>query len=143
MSQRFRNLHLNRRAIAYGCLADIGASIAATILVGMIAAATSPDAASLQSTSQSGGIVAIRFILLLGATALGGYVAARISPRAELTNALGVGVVMTAMSVFGSVFVSNSQLSLLGALGLLLTLPSAMIGGLLRLSQLEQSAATS
>ena len=141
MSSRFRTLHLNRRAIVYGCLTDIGATIAATVLVGLIAGTASSDPASLRETIQSPGFVALQFILGLAATILGGYVAARRSPRAELTNALAVGVVMTTIAILGPVIV-GARPDLLGLLGIVLTIPAGLTGGLVRLSQLERSTAT-
>ncbi len=141
MSSRFSTLRLNRRAIVYGCLTDFGVSIAAGILVSLLAVAASSDPASVQSTGQSAGFRALLFILGLAATALGGYVAARRSPRAELTNALGVGVVMTTLTILGAVLFNN-RLDLLGVLGIVLTPPAALVGGLVRLSQLERTTAT-
>ena len=141
MSSRFRTLHLNRRAIVYGCLTNFGVSIAATILVGLLAAAASSDPASLQIARQSAALVALRFILLLVATAAGGYVAARRSPRAELTNALAVGVVITILAILSSVIV-GSRPDLLGILGIVLTIPAGLTGGLVRLSRLERPTAT-
>ena len=142
MASRSRTLRLNRRAIVYGCLTDFGTSIAAVVLLALLAGAASSDPASLQSTSQSPVFVALQFVLGLAATAAGGYMAARLSPRAELTNALGVGVVMTILAVLGAVFVARGQLELLDGLGILLTTPAALIGGLVRLSRLERPAAT-
>ena len=141
MSSRFRTLHLNRRAIVYGCLTNFGVSIAATILVGLLAAAASSDPASLQIARQSAALVALRFILLLVATAAAGYVAARRSPRAELTNALAVGVVITILAILSSVIV-GSRPDLLGILGIVLTIPAGLTGGLVRLSRLERPTAT-
>ena len=141
MSSRFRTLHINRRAIVYGCLTNFGVSIAATILVGLLAAAASSDPASLQVARQSAALVALRFILLLVATAAGGYVAARRSPRAELTNALAVGVVITILAILSSVIV-GSRPDLLGILGIVLTIPAGLTGGLVRLSRLERPTAT-
>ncbi len=141
MSPRFRTLHINRRAIVYGCLTNFGVSIAATILVGLLAAAASSDPASLQIARQSAALVALRFILLLVATAAGGYVAARRSPRAELTNALAVGVVITVLAILSSVIV-GSRPDLLGILGIVLTIPAGLTGGLVRLSRLERPTAT-
>ena len=140
MSPRFRTLRLNRRAIIYGCLTDIGASIAAVVLVGVLASAVSSDPASLRETTQSAGFVALQFILGLAATVLGGYVAARRSRRAELTNALAVGVVMTTIAILGLVVV-GARPDLLGILGIVLTIPAGLTGGLVRLSQLERSTA--
>jgi hypothetical protein len=134
-------LHINRRAIVYGCLTNFGVSIAATILVGLLAAAASSDPASLQIARQSAALVALRFILLLVATAAGGYVAARRSPRAELTNALAVGVVITILAILSSVIV-GSRPDLLGILGIVLTIPAGLTGGLVRLSRLERPTAT-
>ena len=131
-------MRLNRRAIVYGCLTDFGTSIAAVVLLALLAGAASSDATS----SQSPVFVALQFVLGLAATAAGGYMAARLSPRAELTNALGVGVVMTILAVLGAVFVARGQLELLDGLGILLTTPAALIGGLVRLSRLERPAAT-
>ena len=140
MSSRFRTLQLNRRAIVYGCLTDIGATIAATVLVSIIAGAASSDPAGLRETIQSPGFVALQFILGLAATIFGGYVAARRSPRAELTNALAVGVVMTTLAILGPVVV-GARLDLLGIIGIVLTTPAGLTGGLVRLSQLERSTA--
>lgn len=136
MRQGFSTLQLKRRAIAYGCLTDFGVSIAATILVRMIATAASSEPATTESMPLSAGFVAIHFILLLGGTAVGGYVAARFSDGAELTNALGFGAVMTILAVVGSLL-NASPLQILGVLELLLTLPAAMIGGLVCLSKSE------
>ena len=141
MSSRFRTLHLNRRAIVYGCLTDVGTSIAAAVLVGLLAGAASSDPASLRATAQSPVFVALQFILGLAATVLGGYVAARRAPRAELTNALAVGVVMTTIAILGPVVV-GARPDLLGILGIVLTIPAGLTGGLVRLSQLERSTAT-
>ena len=67
--------------------------------------------------------------------------AARRSPRAELTNALAVGVVMTTLAILGPVIV-GARPDLLGILGIVLTIPAGLTGGLVRLSQLERSTAT-
>ena len=141
MSSRFRTLHLNRRAIVYGCLTDVGASMAAGIPLLLFAVATSSERASLESTIQSAGYVTASLILGLVATALGGYVAARKSPRAELTNALAVGIVMVLLGILLLVLI-RIPLDLWGTLGLVLTIPAALASGLTRLSQLERSAAT-
>ena len=141
MSARIRTLQLNRRAIVYGCLTDIGASMAGGIPLLLFAVSRGSDPASLASTTQSAGYVAASLILGLAATVLGGYVAARKSPSAELTNALGVGVVMTLLAILLQVFI-RIPLDLWGVLGLVLTIPAALVGGLVRLSQLERSAAT-
>jgi hypothetical protein len=115
--------------------------MAAGIPLLLFAVATSSDRASLESTIQSAGYVTASLILGLVATALGGYVAARKSPRAELTNALAVGIVMVLLGILLLVLI-RIPLDLWGTLGLVLTIPAALAGGLTRLSQLERSAAT-
>ena len=54
---------------------------------------------------------------------------------------LGVGVVMTLLAVLLQVLI-RIPLDLWGTLGLVLTIPAAAAGGLLRVSQLEQATAT-
>ncbi len=141
MSSRSSTLHLKPRAIIYGCLTDIGVSMAAGIPLLMLALSRSSDLASLESTTQSPGFEAAGLVLGLAATVLGGYVAARKSPGAELTNALAVGVVMTLLSILLQVLF-RIPLDIWGGLGIVTITPAAVAGGLVRLSQLEQSAAT-
>lgn len=144
MSARISTLHLSPRAIIYGCLANIGVSMAGGIVLTIAAFTTTADLtdlASLESTMQSTGILAAGLVLGLAAAILGGYVAARKSPRAELTNALAVGVVVTLLGILLQVLF-RVPLDLWGALGFVTTIPAAAAGGLLRVSQLEGSAVT-
>ena len=60
------------------------------------------------------------------------------SPRAELTHALAVGLVIMILALLNPAFLSNRP-DLLGSLGIVLTLPAAFIGGRLRLSRSERS----
>ena len=140
MAARISTLHLNPRAIIYGCLADIGAAIAGTIPLVLFAISRSSDLANLESTMQTPGFQAAGLVLGLAAAVLGGYVAARKSPRAELTNALAVGIVVVLLGILLQVLF-RVPLDLWGILGFVTTIPAAAAGGLMRLSQLEGSAA--
>ena len=141
MLRGLRTLRLKYRAIIYGCLVSYGVFFGGTILANMVAAAASGDPASLQVARQSAEFMASLFILSIVAPAAGGYLAARLSPRAELTNALAVGAVLTMLALLNPALFS-SRPDLLGILGIVLTLPAAFIGGRLRLSRAERSAAT-
>ena len=110
-----------------------------TIFANMVAAAASGDRASLQVARESAAFMAAIFILSMLAPAAGGYLAARMSPRAELTHALAVGVVITILALLNPALFSNRP-DLLGILGIVLTLPAAFIGSRLRLSRSERSA---
>ena len=140
MLRRLRTLRLKYRAIIYGCLVSYGVFFGGTIFVNMVAAAASADRAGLQVARQSPAFMAALFILGLVAPAAGGYLAARMSPRAELTHALAVGLVITILALFNPALFSNRP-DLLGILGIVLTLPAAFIGGRLRLSRSERSTA--
>ena len=140
MLRRLRTLRLKYRAIVYGCLTSYGVFFGGTIFVNMVAAAASGDQASLQVARQSAAFEVSLFILSLVAPAAGGYLAARMSPRAELTHALAVGVVITILALLNPALFSNRP-DLLGILGIVLTLPAAFIGGRLRLSRSERSTA--
>ncbi len=134
-------MRLKYRAIVYGCLLNYGVFFGGTIFVNMVAAAASGDPASLQIARQSAAFRASLFILSLLAPAAGGYVAARMSPRAELTHALAVGLVLIILALFNPALFSSSP-DILSILGIVLTLPAAFGGGRLRLSRAERSAAT-
>ena len=138
MLRRLGTMRLRYRAIVYGCLVSYGVFFGGTIFVNMVAAAASSDQASLQVARQSAAFMIALFILSLVAPAAGGYLAARMSPRAEFTHALAVGLVITILALLNPAFFSN-RLDLLGSLGIVLTLPAAFIGGRLRLSRSERS----
>lgn len=141
MTARVRTLNLNSRAIIYGCLADIGATMAGSIPLALFAISRTSDLADLESTMAEPGFQAAGLVLGLAATVLGGYVAARKATRAELTNALAVGSVMVLLGILLQVLF-RLPLDLWGVIGFVTTIPAAAAGGLLRLSQLEGSAAT-
>ncbi len=140
MSSRMRTLRLRRRAIVYGCLADLGATIAGRVPLLYYAVSRNSDLESLLNTTQSAGYVGASLMVGLAATCLGGYVAARKSPRAELTNALAVGVVMAVLSILFQVLI-RVPLDPWEIPGIVLTIPVGLTGGLVRLSQLERSTA--
>lgn len=141
MSSRISTLHLSPRAIIYGCLANIGATVAGIVPLFLFAISRSPDLTSVESTMQTPGFAAAGLVLGLLAMILGGYVAARKSPRAELTNAIAVGTVLVLLGILIQVLV-RAPLDLWGVLGYVTTIPAAAAGGLLRVSQLGQATTT-
>ena len=142
MQARRVRFHLNRKAVFYGCITDIGASVVAGILLTVVVASGAGNAAALRDATDSTGYGLASFVLGLAATGLGGYVAARFAPRLELTHALAVGVVMTAFGLLASVVLVRTGVTFLDALTLILTLPAALVGGMARLSQVERVAAS-
>ena len=141
MASGIRSLHLSPRAIIYGCLADIGVTFAGSIAITVVALSANSDLVNLESTLRSPGFAAAGLVLGLAATILGGYVAARNSPGAELTNALAVGVVIILVGVLVQVGF-RVPLDLWSILGFIVTIPAAGAGGYLRVAQLEQSTTT-
>ena len=90
---------------------------------------------------QTPGFAAAGLVVSLLAMILGGYVAARKSPGAELTNAIAVGVVMVLLGIILQVL-SRVPIDLWGVLGYVTTIPAAGAGGYLRVAQLEQASTT-
>ena len=144
MLRRLRTLRFSRQAIVYGCLTYFGASLAIAIPLVLFAVLTSSDRSSLQTITQSAGYMLTGLILALAATAAGGYVAARKAPHAELTNAFGVGGLVTLLLILPQALqvLVGIWPDLLDIVSIVLTIPAAAAGGLLRLSQLEQSTAS-
>lgn len=139
-----RTMRFRRKAILYGCLTYFGASVAAVIPFVLFAFVTSSDRNALQTTVDSAGYRLTGLILSLVATAAGGYVAARMAWRAELMNAFGVGVFVTLLLILSqaSQALVGNWPDLLDIVSIVLTIPAALGGGFLRVSQLEQSTAT-
>ena len=141
MSSRISTLHLKPGAIVLGCLASFGTSIVAGIALFLLAISRNTDLASVESTMQTPGFAAAGLVVGLLAMILGGYVAARKSPGAELTNAITVGVVMTLLGILLQV-IFRTPFNLWSVIGFVTMIPAAAAGGLLRVSQLEQATAT-
>lgn len=141
MASRISTLNLKPWAIVLGCLASFGASIVVGIALFLFALSRSNDLASVESTMQMPVFAAAGLVVSLLAMILGGYVAARKSPGAELTNAIAVGVVMTLLGIIIQVF-SRTPLDLWGVIGYVTTIPAAGAGGYLRVAQREQSSTT-
>jgi hypothetical protein len=132
---------LQVRAVLTGVLVDIGGSLLAQILIFVVLGLTIPNAPDRAGDAPQnvavppdpafwGPLLAIGLLF----TALGAYVAARIAKGAELENAFAVGIVSTAIG-FTFVFLSPEASPFwVQAAGLLLTIPAAFVGGLLRVA---------
>lgn len=141
MASRISTLNLKPWSIVLGCLADFGVTLVGGIVITLIAfvnVGDPTDVAGLESTLRSPGFAAAALVLGLAATILGGYMAARKSPGAELTNAIAVGVVITLLGILLQALF-RTPLDLWGVIGYVATIPAAGAGGYLRVSQLEQS----
>ena len=106
----------------------------------MVAAGASPDPAGLQLVRQSAGFKAALFVAGLLGTVAGAYLAARLAPRAELTNALAVGAVLTMLAVLNPALFTGEP-DLLGIISVVLTIPAALAAGRLRVSRAHRSPA--
>lgn len=139
MLWRFSAVRLKYRAIGYGCLVSYGVFFGGTILANMVAAGASPDPAGLQLVRQSAGFKAALFVAGLLGTVAGAYLAARLAPRAELANALAVGIVVAILALFNPALFTGEP-DLLGIISVVLTIPAALAAGRLRVSRAHRSS---
>ncbi len=121
------------KAILIGIVADIGATylIMAVLMVSLGAGArdlSEEEARQLiESALQQPSYLLLSGALGLLATALGGFVAAKVATVAPLLNAACVGLFDL---ILGILLVSDAPLWF-SAMALLLTLPAAIMGGVL------------
>ena len=123
------------RAVLFGIVADIGATFIAMMLLtsflGMQVGSENLSQAELmqliEEALQQPPYLLVGGILGLLATALGGYVAARTAEVAPLLNAACVGLFDVVLGIF---LIGGSPLWF-SVIGLLLTLPAAIAGGVL------------
>lgn len=125
------------RAVGLGLICDIGATLAATLLLtAMLGGRLVGEHATAQALEQA-LLASDTYILLalaagLGGTVLGGYVAARAAGEREYLHAMLAGV---AVLVLGELALSQSGSAYPVAyrlIGALLTVPAALYGGHLR-----------
>jgi hypothetical protein len=123
------------KAILVGIVSDIGATYLAmmALMIWLGAGSGMEDLSKeearqlIESTFQQPSYLLLSGVLGLLATALGGYVAARVAVVAPLLNAACVGLFDV---IFGILLIGDPPLWF-SIIGLLLTLPAAIIGGVL------------
>lgn len=129
--------YFDMRAIAIGCLVDWGGtflfSLGFSVLVGIKAAARGLSAEASQQAlmewSTTAGGIAFSFFFGLLFTALGGYMAARVSKMDTLLNSAFVGSMGI---VAGLLFFASAPL-IVSVISLVVMIPTAMLGGYLHL----------
>ncbi|MBN2189083.1 MAG: hypothetical protein JW699_06485 [Chitinispirillaceae bacterium] len=133
--------NISIKAVALGCIADWAGTVAFSLVFGMIAVGVETSRGmgaeqaigSLQQWSQTPAGLMFSMLSGLCFTGLGGYVAARISPRDTLMNSLLVGALafLTSLPFIAGVPPSRIIISLS------LPMPAAVIGGFLYTKKLE------
>lgn len=129
----FRGIDL--KAVLLGIATDLGVTfVAIMVLIAFLGLnaemETVPEEEAVQlmeSTLQEPTYLLVGGLLGLIATVLGGYVAAKFARAAPLLNAACVGVFGV---IFGIFFIGGSPLWF-DLIGIILTLPAAIVGGFL------------
>ncbi len=129
----FRGIRI--QAVALGVVTDLGATLASGIALmivlrmgaGMENVPEEEARQFIENAFQEPSYLLTGGVLGLLATILGGYVAARAADVAPLLNAACVGLFSV---ILGLLFIGESPFWL-GLIGILLTLPAAIAGGLL------------
>ena len=128
------------RAVIIGSLIDNAGTLLVNAIFGALVAAFSGATTSEDLTMVIEGSIALQVVQLvlgLSLTATGAYVAAMLAKGNERTNAFAVGVLSTAIG-FLFVFTAPEVAPFWAeAVGLLLTIPAAFLGGELRLAVLR------
>jgi hypothetical protein len=126
------------KAVIIGLLVDIGGTFAFSFVFRLLAAIVLTSAGrnseDLEVFTQS--IVFLLCSLAAGLlfTSLGGYVTARFAAKAEMKNALAMGILSALSGVIFLVLSHDSSPLWFNVLSLLLVIPAAMLGGYVRLS---------
>ncbi len=126
---------IRAKAVLAGIVTDLGATFVVMMVLASLLGAEAgvqdlPEEEARQlveSALQQPAYLLIGGVLGLLATVLGGYVAARVADVAPLLNAACVGVFGV---VLGILFIGNSPIWF-SLIGILLTLPAAIAGGVL------------
>lgn len=126
---------LNVRAVLIGALVDIvGSFFVGGLFFAFIGIASGATSAEELNTvyDASVSLQVVTIVLGLGMTAVGAYVAARMTKGAERMHAFAVGVISTAIG-FTVVFAApDTQPFWSQAASLILTIPAAFVGGEIR-----------
>lgn len=124
------------RAIILGLLVDVVATNVAVVVVSIAAAAVLMQGGEStyaitqilqQSTSYQGMLIAIG----VGGSVFGGYVTARVAQRCELRHAAATGIASILLSLVLLALLPDGQPQWALAAGLIVILPSALLGGYL------------
>jgi hypothetical protein len=133
--------NISIKAVALGCLADWAGTAAFGLAFGMFAVNAAAGrgmgaeqaAGFLQQWSLTGAGTTVSLLAGLAFTGLGGFVAARTSPRETLVNSLlvGIGAVCAALPFLDGVPLLRIMLSLF------LSIPAALLGGFFHVKKLR------
>lgn len=132
------------RAVIIGSLVDNAGTLIVNAAFGAVVAQLSGATSAEDLTTIIEGSLALQIVQLalgLSFTAIGAYAAAMLAKGNERTNAFGVGALST---VIGFVFVFTAPEAApfwAEAVGLLLTIPAAFLGGEVRLAVIRMKSA--
>lgn len=121
------------KAVLLGVLADIGASVAAAMILlplfagGSVSSEMSADdmEVAVKQIMQNGWFLIANFVVGLSCSALGGYVAARVAKKEIYLNAALVGLFSL---LIGSLNLSGEYPIWFNVGGLFLVIPAALVG---------------
>lgn len=122
------------KAIIVGLLVDVVGSVVVGMVLGVLAAiiAISKGGASPETLAALRANVLVKALGLVGTTfftALGGYVAARLSKPNGVKNAVAVGILSLAITIVLAAVMPGVTPKWKLIVGLLVTVPAAFIGG--------------
>lgn len=131
MIEKLRDI--NVKAVVVGLIVDIGGTFLFFFLFSVIGAvllsSLGRDPDELNDFAETATFIAVSSLVGLLFSALGGYVSARISGRAEIRNALATGVLSVLVGIVFFAGFPASPRSWFDLLSLILIIPFALLGG--------------
>jgi hypothetical protein len=137
---------MKAKAVIVGLLVDVVGSVVVGIILGVLVAiiAIIKGGASPESLGALRANVLVKAVGLVGTTcftALGGYVAARLSKPNEMKNAVAVGVLSLLLAIGLAAVMPGITPRWKLIAGLIVTVPAAFIGGRIATGRAQQTAA--
>jgi hypothetical protein len=123
-------------AVLVGWVVDIIGSLVVGLVMGLVfgiayaRSGMSPQAMA-EAFASSPVVLGISLVIGFGFTLVGGFVAAHMGRSAPLKHAFGMGVLSTVFGLFSSL-ISPKGTPVYAVLGIGLTIPAAMLGGVIR-----------
>jgi len=128
--QLIRNI--DAKAVALGFLADIGGSIALSLMLASAMAGAGIRQSDIVERMQSTSGLLLNLLMGLGCTVLGGYVAGRVAKREGIRHGMVVSVMSLLLGLILEFFPDPDSLPRWYALiGYLFIIPAGMTGGYL------------
>lgn len=124
---------INVKAVGLGLLADVGGTFLFSLIFGIIGVlllvSTGRDIKELEEFAKTRDFFYLMTVAGLIFTGVGGYVAGRVAKKAEILNALTMGVISVLLGGITGFFSKGTSFLIFDIIAMILTLTFAFAGG--------------